>query len=141
MDFKPFEKKLVAVLNEKMETGKILNALAHMALGLGVSVPVKEELRLQDYQDADQGIHSSISDIPFIVLKANSNQIRNLRKQLIELGISFTDFTNTVVDGTYVQQHENTQKTKEENLEYFGICLLGEWNKVSELTKKFSLWK
>ena len=74
-------------------------------------------------------------------MKANSNQIRNLRKQLIELGIPFTDFTNTMVDGTYVQQHENTQKTKEEDLEYFGICLFGNWNKVSELTRKFSLLK
>ena len=53
MDFKPFEKKLVTVLNEKIETGKGLNALAHLALGLGASVSVKEDLRLQDYVAAD----------------------------------------------------------------------------------------
>jgi hypothetical protein len=39
-------KKLVAVLNEKIEYGKAMNALAHMALGLGGSMENKEELRL-----------------------------------------------------------------------------------------------
>jgi len=31
--------------------------------------------------------------------------------------------------------------TKEEDLVYFGIVLFGDWNKLTELTKKFSLYK
>ncbi len=141
MKFEPFEKKLVAVLNEKIEIGRAMNALAHMSLGLGGSCPRKEELRLQDYADADEQKHPAISDIPFIVLKAKSNQIRELRKAARESGIHFTDFTNTMIGETYVEQHANTNKTKEQDLEYFGICLFGDWDTVSALTKKFSLWK
>jgi len=141
MEFKPFENKLVAVLSKNIETGRAMNALAHMALGLSGSVKNREELRLQDYTDADRERHPQISDIPFIILKGSSGQIRNLRKSALENGLHFTDFTNTMIGETYVQQHQNTQKTREEDLEYFGICLFGNWGKISELTKKFSLWR
>jgi len=46
---------------------------------------VKEEMSLIEYKDKDGGIHPAISDYPFIVLSAkNGNQIRTLRKKLIE---------------------------------------------------------
>lgn len=141
MEFRPFEKKLVAVINEKIETGRAMNALAHMAAGLAGSVPNREELRLQDYTDASGGKHPQISDIPFIILKGSSGQLRTLRKAAIEHKIHYTDFTGTMIEGTYIEQHERTKNTKEEDLEYFGVCLFGEWEKVSPLTKKFSLWK
>lgn len=141
MEFKAFEKKLVAVLNEKIETGRAMNALAHMAVGLGASIMEKSDLRLQDYTDANSGKHPQISDLPFIILKGGSGQIRNLRKAAIQHNITYTDFANTMIEGTYVEQHERTSNTKEEELEYFGICLFGDWETVSMMTKKFSLWK
>ena len=141
MEFKQFNNKLVAVLNEKIEIGRAMNALAHLAIGLGGSVENREELRLQDYTDADGSKHRQISDIPFIILKGKSAQIRSLRKEAIENGLQFTDFTDTMIEDTYIEQHERTKKTREEELEYFGICLFGDWNLVSTLTKKFSLWR
>ena len=141
MKFEPFEKKLVAILNEKIETGRAMNALAHMSLGLGASYSNKAELRLQDYKDGDEQKHPTISDIPFIVLKGKSGQIRELRKAAREKSIHFTDFTHTMLGDTYIEQHVNTNKTKEQDLEYFGICLFGDWNTISQLTKKFSLWR
>jgi hypothetical protein len=141
MKFKPFKKKLVAVLNKNVEIGRVVNALAHLSVGLGGSLPNKEELRLQDYTDADGGKHPSISDIPFIILRGKSGKIRNLRKAAIEKGLYFNDFTNTMIHETYVEQHIKTKETKEEDFEYFGICLFGDWETVTELTKKFSLWK
>ena len=141
MEFKPFEHKLVAILNEKIDPGRIMNALAHMSIGLGASIEPKSNLRLQDYQDATSTTHPSISDIPFIILKANSNQIRSIRKQVIENNWQSTDFTSTMIQDTYIEQHERTNTTKEEELEYFGICIFGDWMAVSQLTKKFSLWR
>ena len=35
MSDEKFKNKLVAVLNKSVETGKIMNALAHMCIGLG----------------------------------------------------------------------------------------------------------
>lgn len=43
-----YSKKLAVVLNEKVKLGDVMNALAHMALGLGASAKNKDELRLID---------------------------------------------------------------------------------------------
>ena len=63
--------KLVAVLNEKIELGIVMNGLAHMCIGFGAEIG-KERLRLTDYVDADGGSHPNISEMPFMILKANS---------------------------------------------------------------------
>src|SRR3989344_2675625 len=136
-----FSNKLVAVLNEKIEVGVAMNTLAHMIVGLGASIDKREELRLTDYADADGNSHTNISEIPFMVLKArNSNQLRQLRQALIHNNIKFVDFTNTMIIGTYKEQIERSKQTKEADLEYYGIAIFGDWNLVSELIRKFSLW-
>jgi hypothetical protein len=135
-----FSNKLVAIMNEKIEPGIIMNALAHMSIGFGSEIG-KELLRLTNYIDADGGHHPGISEMPFMILKTNSNKIRNLRLAAIEAGIKFVDFTDTMTTGSYLEQIERTKQTKEAELIYYGIVLFGEWNKVSELTRKFSLWK
>jgi hypothetical protein len=140
MSEEKFKNKLVAVLNKSIETGKVLNALAHMCIGLG-SVIGKEELRLTDYKDADGGSHPFISEPPFIVLSENSNKIRKLRNEAITQNIIFNDFTDTMTIGTYQEQIARTLQVKDENLIYYGIVVFGDWDKVTELTKKFSLWR
>ena len=137
---KTFENKLVAVLNEKIEPGKVMNALAHMSIGLGAVIG-KEKLRLVNYTDADQGHHENISEMPFMILKANSNKIRELRKLAIQNGLSFVDFTDTMTIGTSEEQLARTSEIREENLIYYGLVVFGQWDTVSELTRKFSLWK
>jgi hypothetical protein len=135
-----FANKLVAVMNEKIEPGKIMNAVAHMCIGFGSEIG-KELLRLTNYVDADGGSHPSISEMPFMILKANSNKILGLRQAATQAGIKFVDFTSTMTEGTYQEQLERTKQVKEADLIYFGIVLFGDWDKVSELTRKFSLWK
>lgn len=135
-----FENKLVAVINEKIEPGVAMNALAHMCIGFGATLGV-EALRLVDYIDANQGIHPQISEMPFIILKANSNKIRETRKAAQAANIRYADFTDTMTIGTYVEQLERTLKTHEPDLTYYGIVLFGPWDVVSAMTKKFSLLK
>ncbi len=135
-----YANKLVAVMNEKIESGIIMNALAHMCIGFGSEIG-KESLRLTNYIDADGGNHPDISEMPFMILKANSNKIRALRQAALETGIKCVDFASTMTIGTYAEQLERTKQTKEADLIYYGVVLFGDWDKVSELTRKFSLWK
>ncbi|AHE66902.1 DUF2000 domain-containing protein [Legionella oakridgensis] len=135
-----FKNKLVAVLNKNIEPGKVMNALAHLCIGLG-SVIGKEALRLATYYDADDGSHPFISEMPFIILSENSNKIRKLRAEAIANHILFNDFTDTMTVGTYKEQLERTLQVHDEHLIYFGIVLFGDWNKVTELTRKCSLWR
>ncbi len=105
--------RFVAVLNKKIEPGKLMNALGHMAVGLSELFPNKELLRFDTYIDKDGGKHSSISDNPYIVLSAdNSNQIYMLRTKLQELNILFTDFPSTMTIGTFVEQKQRTRHRK-----------------------------
>ncbi|MDR3476976.1 MAG: DUF2000 family protein [Gammaproteobacteria bacterium] len=77
----------------------------------------------------------------FIRLSENSNKIRKLRTEAIANRIIFNDFTDTMTVGTYQEQIERTQQVKDENLVYYGIVLFGDWDKVTELTRKRSLWR
>ncbi len=135
-----FKNKLVAVMNEKIEPGVIMNALAHMSIGFGAEIGI-ELLLLTNYIDADGESHPNISEMPFMILKANSNKIRSVRQTARQKGIKCIDFTNTMTIGTYTEQLERTKQTKEADLIYYGIVLFGDWDEVSELTRKFSLWK
>ena len=140
MSDEKFKNKLVAVLNKSVEPGKVMNALAHMCIGLGAAIG-QERLSLTDYRDADAGSHPFISQMPFIILSESSNKIRKLRKEAIAYSIIFNDFTDTMTIGTYQEQIVKTAQVKEENLIYYGIVLFGDWTKVTELTRKFSLWR
>ncbi len=98
-------------------------------------------MRFRDFIDKDKTIHPSTSENGFIVLRSeNSNQIRTLRNKLIEEKMLFTDFTQTMVPGTYADQQHEFDKTAEQDLEYFGVCFFAERDRSRELTKKFSLY-
>lgn len=131
--------KFVAVLNKKIEVGKLMNALAHMTVGLVNSYPNKD-MGVVNYTDKDGGSHLA-SKWPYIILRAdNSNKIRTLRNALIEKDIPFASFTSAMTVGTWEEQVERSKTIPEAELEYYGICLLGEKSELDELTKKFSLW-
>ena len=135
--------KFTAILSKKVEPGKIMNALAHMSLGLVASNPGKiKEMGFVDYIDKDNGAHPSLSKNSYVILRAdNSNQIRAVRNMAMEKGIAHVDFTNTMQEGTYLEQLDRTKNTPEAELEYYGIVLFGPIPEVSELPKKFSLWR
>ncbi len=134
-----FDNKLVAVLNKKVESGVVMNALAHATIGLGSTLS-SEKLRLDTYSDADQNSYPHISQMPFIILKAKSGEIRKTVNTAREQNIKYTTFLNTMTGGTYLEQLENTAKTKEEELQYYGCVLYGPWDQVTDITRKFSLW-
>ena len=134
--------RFIAILNKKVETGKLMNALGHMSAGLAGGFGKAQEMCFLEYKDKNGGIHPFISHFPFIILSAdNSNQIRTVRNEAIARKIIFTDFTSTMTIGTSAEQVNNTAATDEANLEYYGICLFGETNTLREFTKKFSLFK
>lgn len=134
--------RFVAILNKKIETGKLMNALGHMTAGLVGGFGKNHDMCFLEYRDKDDGVHPFISHFPFIVLQAeNSNQIRNVRKEALMRKLIFTDFTHTMTVGTSKEQQQKTKDTPESALEYYGICLFGPTIILREFTGKFSLFK
>lgn len=135
-------KRFVAILNKKIEIGRLMNALGHMTAGLAGGYGKGNEMCFLQYEDKNGGKHPNISHFPFIVLKAdNSNQIRTVRNEAIARNIIFTDFTSTMTVGTSMEQVNRTKETPEAELEYYGICLFGDTQDLREITKKFSLFQ
>ncbi|HUQ85356.1 MAG TPA: DUF2000 domain-containing protein [Candidatus Limnocylindrales bacterium] len=130
--------RFVAILNKKIEIGKLMNALGHMAAGLGGGSKKAGLMYFLEYFDKDGGLHPNISNYPFIVLAAdNSSQIRTARIGAIERGISFTDFTSSMTVGSTQEQLDNTANTIETDLEYYGLCMFGATQELQDITKKF----
>lgn len=142
LEYIPTTHQFVCVVNKKVEAPKLLNALGHMAAGLVNQYRQDTSLmRFRDFIDKDKTVHPSTSENGFIVLRSeNGNQLRTLRNKLVEEHILYTDFTQTMVPGTYVDQQNEFDNTAEQDLEYFGICFFAEKEKARELTKKFSLY-
>lgn len=135
-------KRFVAVLNKKIEVGRLMNALGHMAAGLAGGFGDPQQMCFLQYADKDGGAHPNISHFPFIVLQAeNSNKIRAVRNEAIKRNISFTDFISTMIIGTSEEQMRASKETPEAELEYYGICLFGTTAELKEIAGKFSLFK
>lgn len=141
-DYVPTTHQFVCVVNKKVKIPQLLNALGHMAAGLVNQYRNDtSEMRFRDFIDKDKTIHPSTSENGFIILRSeNSNQLRTLRNKIIAEKIPYTDFTQTMVLGTYIDQQNEFDKTHENELEYFGISFFAEKEKSRELTKKFSLY-
>lgn len=137
-----YPKKLVAVLNGKIGVGVIMNALAHMAVGLGASVENKTEFRFVDYTDGDGNSHANISELPFIILRTkNPEELKELRKELTSKNVCFVDFPGFINSIGTFESPEKSKQFKGESIEYYGIIMFGDWDVVLELTRKFSLWR
>jgi hypothetical protein len=138
----PRTHQFTCVVNKKKNLAVIMNAIGHMAAGLVEQYKNDTSLmRFRDFIDKDKTVHPSTSENGFIILRSeNSNQLRTLRNALIEQGIKYTDFTETMVPGDYVTQQEEFDQKTEAELEYIGVCFFVEVEKSRELTKKFSLY-
>ena len=134
-----FENKLVTIVNKEIEVGVAMNAIAHMCIGLGSQLN-KEILRLDDYQDKEGNIYPNISQIPFIVLRGKSNDIRKAVDRAKEEGVKVGIFTDTMTVGGYQEQLERTLNTPHDQLIFYGATLFGLWETVSQITKRFSIY-
>ena len=135
-------KRFIAILNKKVDMGRLMNALGHATAGLAGGSGKAGEMCFLRYQDKDGGTHPNISHFGFIVLKAdNSNKIRAVRNECIARDIPFSDFTSTMTVGTSQEQQDRTRATPEAELEYYGIVMFGDTNILREFTGKFSLFQ
>jgi hypothetical protein len=135
-----FNHKLVAVLNKDISSGVALNALAHMTVGLGAKLGA-DLLKLDIYKEKNDLEYPNISQMPFIILRGKSGEIRKLVQQLREKEFAFGAFVHTMTGGTYIEQLENTAKLIEEELTFYGCVAFGPFEELSVMTKRLSLWK
>lgn len=130
--------KFVIVLNETVPIGNLLSASAQIAMSL-VRRASREETELMQFKSLE---FVDISLCSVVILKATGNQLRTLRAQAQQQEILYSIFTDTMTfSGINEDLLEKTQNTKDEDFNYFGVGLFALKEKLTPLTKKFSLWK
>ena len=135
--------KFVVLLNKKLPIGVAINAASHMAACLAAKATdsEREQMMFLDYIDSNSNAHPT-SGLSLIVLRAdNSNKIRKAKEAAKQANITHIDFLESMTGDSYVEQMARTKQLKEEELEYYGLCLFGEKSALDGITGKFSLWR
>jgi len=135
--------KFAIVINKKIEPGVALNACAHMTATLVARADneTRNHMSFVDYHDADGNVHP-VSALSLVVLSAkNSNQVRTARLEAIRASLPYADFTESMTKDTFVEQMDRTRALREEDLDYWWVCIFGLKESVDPITRKFSLWR
>jgi hypothetical protein len=134
--------KFVAVLNSAFEAPFLINAVGHCMLGLTEHVS-RENLALRAFVDCHGKKLGSLTDHPFIVLKASrKTHLQRLIDEAVANGkCSFTVFLDEHRSDQPVVQQANIAEREVESGDILCVALFGTVNDVKELTKRFSLYQ
>jgi hypothetical protein len=134
-------KKIVAVLSEDLLPGVALNVVGHMAISVGAYG--SELMGRPTLFDSDGTAHTGIAKYPLIITKASPIKILELIRAAREhQGLLLIEYPEQMLHtGHDDELAEALSIAKTQDLKFLGAILYGDFNTVSSLTKRFSLWR
>lgn len=132
-------KKFVAIVDRNRTLTQVVNAVGHLALGLGRH-PDTANAAYSTFRNPAAGSVSYLTDHPFIILGAKSGkQFYNLHQSLLETSLAHNIFFANMFSHDVREQLREVESTNLEDFEYVALMLYGTATELTPFIKKFSL--
>lgn len=141
MNYDYKEKKIVLVLNAKLEVGIALNVAGHLSVALGHHA--RDHMGRDYLVDASGEKHLGISKYPIIITKVKGGKLKtSMYKAKLQKNILVVDYPSTMYEtGHDDELADALSKQTADNIEYYGYIMYGNSEDVDSISGKFSLWK
>ena len=141
MDYDYREKKIVIVLNSKLEVGVALNVTGHLAIALGYHAD--NHMGRKVLLDASNLEHLGISKYPVIITKAKGGKLTNaLEKAKAHADILVVDYPAVMYETGHDNELADALSIQPaDKIEYYGFIMYGKTETIDTISGKFSLWK
>ncbi len=136
-----FSKKIVIVIDKTLEQWQVLNAVAHISAYIGHKL--SGDFATGDYfETKDLFQHPRNSQYPIILLRAKPTQLPNLISKVRESGLLYHGFIKEMIETTDDEEIIDMLSNKNDvEIEYLGIGIFGDIDKVNVLTKNYQTWR
>ena len=108
-------------------------------LGDAVGKETPVECYGQGVFDLNGEEHPALTNISHIIKKTSQSKIHQLRKDFLGEGVKVFDYSIDALSPDYREYQDNLSKKVKMIIEYIAISVIGDKEKLSLLTKKFSL--
>ncbi|HEY3983377.1 DUF2000 family protein [Cedecea sp.] len=137
--FEDNDYKLYVIVNRNADVSVQMNAVGHLCGGIMLKA---DEPKFHDYSNQESGLSAYMNHYPVVVLQSkNSSQLATALEKCREEGMLYNFFTTTMLSHSSEQQIKDTLETPFADLDFVGIALYGETEKLKPVTKKFSVFK
>ncbi|HVX92695.1 MAG TPA: amino acid--tRNA ligase-related protein, partial [Candidatus Dojkabacteria bacterium] len=138
-----FSKRIVTVLNERVEDWQLLNTVGHLSAYLGNRVEKGKIISRDTFVTKDGIDIPANSQYPIVALSTNSKELLKLMQKVLKTdNIEYLVYTNEMVKYTDDKKLAKALSDVESSkLEILGIGIFGDNDTVKKLTGKFSLHK
>ncbi len=135
-----FTKRMVVVLDENLKSWQLLNTVGHISAFLGNKM--QEKFVTGDFFDTKDGIsYPRNSQYPIIALIASQENLKEFINKVREGDLLWVAYIPEMIE--YTSDKKLIEKVGQKNnndIEYLGIGIFGDNEKVKNLTKGFELW-
>lgn len=141
MEYNYHEKKIVIVLNSKLEIGVALNVVGHLACSLGYHAT--DHMGREQLVDASGTIHLGIAKYPIIITKVKGGKLKtSLEKAKEQKDLVVIDYPSIMYETGHDDELANElRKTPSEQITYYGFIMFGKSETINDISGRFSLWK